>query len=45
MNADTFLRDLVTQLEPNAAVVSIDEVYQKLRNEVAAAQRLRAAHG
>ena len=25
MNADTFLRDLVTQLEPNATVVGIEE--------------------
>jgi len=29
----------------SAAVVSLDEVYQKLKNEVAAAQRLRAKYG
>ena len=29
----------------SAAVVSIDEVYQKLKNEVEAARRLRQMHG
>jgi 5-methyltetrahydropteroyltriglutamate--homocysteine methyltransferase len=29
----------------SAAAVSIDEVYQKLKNEVEAARRLRETHG